>query len=144
MSARRVTHAVLAGFLLAAAAAIAPAVADGPRDQILAALLAEAQQADPGFAGFAAERGAAFYAATQSGGKPDTPSCASCHGAAPREQGRTRAGKEIAPMAVSLTPDRFTDPAKVEKWFGRNCNSVLGRDCTAAEKGDFIAYLMGQ
>jgi mono/diheme cytochrome c family protein len=130
--------------MLAAAAAIGAAQADPLRDQILAALLAEAQQADPGLAGFSAERGAAFYAATQSGGKPDTPSCASCHGASSREQGRTRAGKEIAPMAVSLTPDRFTDPAKVEKWFGRNCNSVLGRDCTAAEKGDFIAYLMGQ
>jgi mono/diheme cytochrome c family protein len=144
MSARRFAHPLFAGLLLAATALIAPAEADASRDQILAALLAEAQQADPGLAGFSAERGAAFYAATQSGGKPDTPSCASCHGASPREQGRTRAGKEIAPMAVSLTPDRFTDPAKVEKWFGRNCNSVLGRDCTSAEKGDFIAYLMGQ
>jgi hypothetical protein len=144
MSARRFARALCAGLLLAAVATIGAAQADPLRDQILAALLAEASQADPGFAGFSAERGAAFYAATRSGGKPDTPSCASCHGATPREQGRTRAGKEIAPMAVSLTPDRFTDPAKVEKWFGRNCNSVLGRDCAAAEKGDFIAYLMSQ
>jgi hypothetical protein len=44
-------------------------------------------------------------------------------------------------MAVSMTPDRFTDPEKVAKWFSRNCNGVLGRDCTAVEKGDFITYL---
>ena len=46
-------------------------------------------------------------------------------------------------MAVSVTPERFTDAAKVEKWFGRNCNTVLGRECTALEKGDFITYLSG-
>ena len=141
MPVRLFARALLVALPLAAAS---PAAADPARDQILAALLAEAQAADPGFAGFSAERGAAFYAATQAGGKPDTPSCTTCHGAAPRDAGRTRAGKEIAPMAVSQTPDRFTDAAKVEKWFGRNCNSVLGRDCSAAEKGDFITYLMGQ
>ena len=52
-------------------------------------------------------------------------------------------GKAIAPMAVSLSPDRFTDPDKVEKWFLRNCNTVLGRECTAQEKGDIITYLSG-
>ena len=36
---------------------------------------------------------------------------------------------------------RFTDSAFVEKWFGRNCDSVLGRACTAAEKADVIAWL---
>ena len=47
-------------------------------------------------------------------------------------------------MAVSVTPDRFTDLAKVEKWFRRNCNTVLGRECTPAEKGDFIAFMTSQ
>jgi cytochrome b len=27
------------------------------------------------------------------------------------------------------------------KWFGRNCNTVLGRECTAQEKGDILTYL---
>jgi hypothetical protein len=44
-------------------------------------------------------------------------------------------------MAVSQNPDRFTDPAKVEKWFRRNCHTVLGRTCTAKEKGEIITYL---
>ncbi len=47
-------------------------------------------------------------------------------------------------MAVSLTPTRFSDLAKVEKWFSRNCQTVLGRLCTTVEKGDFIAYLASQ
>ena len=38
--------------------------------------------------------------------------------------------------------ERFTRPDKVEKWFRRNCNDVLGRACTASEKGDVLAYLM--
>ena len=96
------------------------------------------------FAGFSAERGDAFWTAAHAGGKPDTPSCTTCHTPDPTAQGQTRAGKQIAPMAVSQTPDRFTDPAKVEKRFGRNCNTVLGRDCTPVEKGDVITYLSGK
>lgn len=112
------------------------ALAAGPRDALLARYASEA-----GGATFSPARGEAFFHATHSGGKPDTPSCTTCHTADPRAQGRTRAGKTIEPMAVSANPARFTDPAKVEKWFRRNCNSVLGRECTAAEKGDFIAWL---
>jgi hypothetical protein len=124
---------------VAAAGTVSPA-----RQAILAAFAAEAKQADPAFTGFSAERGHAFWTAAHAGGKPETPSCTTCHTTDPTREGQTRAGKQIAPMAVSKTPDRFTDSAKVEKWFGRNCNSVLGRDCTAVEKGDVIAYLSGK
>jgi hypothetical protein len=50
-------------------------------------------------------------------------------------------GKAIRPMAVASNPERFTDPAKVEKWFGRNCKEIVGRACTPSEKADFIAYM---
>jgi hypothetical protein len=30
----------------------------------------------------------------------------------------------------------------VEKWFKRNCNDVLARACTPAEKADVLAYLL--
>ena len=53
-----------------------------------------------------------------------------------------RRGSE--PMAVSSNPGRFTDPAQVEKPFDRDCSNVLGRACTAEEKGDFITYLKEQ
>lgn len=68
-------------------------------------------------------------------------SCATCHTSDPRNKGMTRANKEIAPMAPSVNPMRFTDPAKVEKWFTRNCKDVLERPCTPQEKSDFIEYL---
>ncbi|MCE9633679.1 MAG: DUF1924 domain-containing protein, partial [Methylophilales bacterium] len=48
----------------------------------------------------------------------------------------------IEPMAPIMNPQRFTDQAKVEKWFGRNCKDVLERTCTAQEKGDYIQYLV--
>jgi hypothetical protein len=118
--------------------------AEPKRDAILAQLLAQAKKEDPGVTSFSADRGAAFYKATHQGGKPGTPSCTSCHGNSPHDRGKTRAGKDIDPMAVSKNPARYTDPDNVEKWFRRNCGDVLGRVCTAREKGDFITYMMGQ
>ena len=118
--------------------------ADPARDAILADFAAEAKKADPAFTGFSAERGQVFWSAKHTGGKPDTPSCTSCHGNDPTAAGETRAGKRIEPMAVSKTPSRFTKVDEVTKWFGRNCNSVLGRECTPLEKGDVITYLSGE
>lgn len=114
------------------------------RDAILAGYAAQAKTADPGFSNFSAERGAIFYRTKHGGGSPDTPACTTCHGADPKAAGETRAGKAIEPMAVSKNPARFTDSAKVEKWFLRNCKGVLGRECTAQEKGDYITFLSSQ
>lgn len=116
----------------------------GPRDSIMAGLTAEAKAADPGFAGFSAERGKAIFFNNYGTGKPDTPACTSCHGKTPQSGGETRAGKAVDPIGVSKTPDRFTDPKKVDKWFRRNCNGVIGRECTALEKGDFITFMLSQ
>ena len=70
-------------------------------------------------------------------------SCSSCHGAVPTGAGRHAAtGKPIEPLAPAFQAQRFTDAAKAEKWFRRNCNDVLGRECTAAEKADVLAWLM--
>jgi len=69
-------------------------------------------------------------------------SCATCHGAPPTQPGKHAAtGKAIGALAPAFNPERFTDPAKVEKWFRRNCNDVAGRDCSAAEKADVLAWL---
>ena len=70
-------------------------------------------------------------------------SCASCHGAEPTQGGRhASTGKPIAPLAPAANPNRFIDTAKAEKWFRRNCNDVLGRECSAAEKADVLAWLI--
>lgn len=69
--------------------------------------------------------------------------CASCHGAVPTGNGQHAAtGKTIAPLAPAFNPARFTDTAKVEKWFRRNCGDVVGRECTAAEKADVLSWLI--
>jgi hypothetical protein len=134
-------HAIAA--ILAAAGVLAGSAssADPRRDAILAEFLVQARKDEAGFTRFVAERGAAFYRATHPGGKQG--SCTSCHGNSPLEKGKTRAGKDIEPMAVSKNSARYTDRETVEKWFTRNCQDVLGRLCTAREKGDFITYMMG-
>jgi hypothetical protein len=125
-------------------APLALAAAGSPQKQVLDQYMSEAKAADPSFAGFSGERGKSFFFAEPATGKPDTPGCTSCHSKNPKESGRTRAGKDIGPMAISAKSDRYTDIAETEKWFKRNCDSVLGRPCTPAEKGDFITFMIGQ
>ena len=70
-------------------------------------------------------------------------SCSTCHTADPRRPGRhVVTGKTIQPLAPSANPQRFTDEAKVAKWLRRNCRDVLGRECTAQEKGDVLTWLL--
>lgn len=70
-------------------------------------------------------------------------SCASCHGAVPTQSGKHAVtGKAIGALAPAFNPERFTDAAKTEKWFRRNCNDVVGRECSAAEKADVLSWLI--
>ena len=118
-----------------------PVLAGAARQPILDGYAADAKAADAAFAGFSAGRGETLFRTKFAAGDAETPACTSRHTDNPDGTGRTRAGKDIAPMAVSKTPDRYTDREKVEKWFGRNCKSVLGRECSALEKGDFITFM---
>ncbi|MCU0935544.1 MAG: DUF1924 domain-containing protein [Gammaproteobacteria bacterium] len=112
--------------------------ADAPSD-FLRAFESEARTAGPSFSGFSARRGEQFFAARQ--GREW--SCASCHTENPAAVGiHAKTGRPIQALAPAANGDRFTRAEKVEKWFRRNCNDVLGRSCTAAEKGDVLAYLM--
>jgi len=115
-----------------------------PREDLLAQYAAAAKAASPAFSGFSAARGEKLHFTKFAGGKAETPACTSCHADNPRSAGRTPAGKTVEAVAVSVTPARYTDPAKVEKWFKRNCNDVLGRECTPLEKGDWLTYVIGQ
>jgi len=115
-----------------------------PLDDQLAAYASAAKAANPAFAGFSAARGEKLHVTRFALGKPDTPACISCHGTDTRRPGKTLTGKVIEPVALSVTPGRYADPAKVEKWFKRNCNEVLGRECTPLEKGDWLTFMRGQ
>ena len=70
-------------------------------------------------------------------------SCASCHENPPNHDTKhIVTGKVIKPLSPNANPERFVDQAKVEKWFKRNCNDVLGRECTPQEKADVLSWLM--
>lgn len=117
---------------LALAVGGTPALAAAPAD-LLAGYAAEAAVKPD------AQRGQAFFATAH--GREW--SCASCHGQTPTGAGRhASTGKPIAPLAPAADARRFTDLAKTEKWFRRNCGDVLGRACTPAEKADVLAWLL--
>jgi len=101
----------------------------------------EARKTSAEFQEFSVERGKRFYLQAKASASGQI-SCATCHTVDPSQSGQTRAGKSIDPMAPAINPKRFADAAKVEKWFMRNCDDVLKRNCTAQEKGDFITYLV--
>jgi hypothetical protein len=86
-----------------------------------------------------AERGRVFFT-TAHGGEW---SCASCHGARPVAAGRhASTSKALDALAPGFNPQAFTDTAKVDKWFRRNCKDVLQRECSPTEKADVLAYLL--
>jgi mono/diheme cytochrome c family protein len=110
------------------------------RTAVAAAFMATAAAAAPqSVAGFSPQVGEQFFKSTHG----NDWSCASCHTADPRSVGKhAKTGKEIAPLAPTANPQRFTSAEKVEKWFKRNCGDVLGRDCSPEEKGNVLAYLL--
>ena len=68
--------------------------------------------------------------------------CTTCHTTDLKQSGKhVRTGKVIEPMAASVNSKRLTEVKKIKKWFVRNCKWTLGRECTAQEKGDFLAFL---
>jgi len=87
-------------------------------------------------------RGATFWQARRPGPDGELRSCDDCHGDDFTRPGRhVRTRKPIDPLAPSVNPQRFTDLAGIEKWFRRNCDWTVGRECSAQEKGDLLAWL---
>lgn len=124
-------------FTLAASLALsvfcAPAQAQtSPAEQAAGYVAASGQPAQ-------AARGQEFF--TTKHGKDW--SCSTCHTAKPTVDGKhATTGKVISPLAPAANAQRFTDVAKTEKWFRRNCNDVVGRECTPAEKADVLTWLL--
>jgi len=113
----------------------------GPIDDIIKSYLQESKKIDSNLKEFDAAKGKDFYHAKQIRKDGKKTSCETCHTPDPKMPGKSQAGKAIEPMAPIVNPKRFTDKAKVEKWFKRNCMDVYERPCTALEKGHFIKYL---
>src|SRR5262245_31293058 len=122
----------LGGLLLIAAAG-----ADTPRD-FLGRFESQARAESPGFATSAA-RGEQFF--HQAGTKDWR--CSTCHTDNPSAVGtHATTGKPIDPLSPLANAERFVRADKVDKWFKRNCNDVLERACSPAEKADLLAYLL--
>jgi cytochrome c peroxidase len=118
------------------------AMADTPI-QLLNEYAAEAGKTQKNFTP-SADRGRAFFREHRTITEK-MENCASCHTEHPTAQGKhVVTGKIIEPLAPTTGSKRFTDRAKTEKWFGRNCKEVIGRECTAAEKADLIRYLQSE
>jgi mono/diheme cytochrome c family protein len=127
---------IILPLLLASAAALA----DTPL-QSLVYYSSEARRQQPDFVADGA-RGRSF-ALRNWGVSQSLARCATCHTERPAGAGRHAiTGKPIAALSPAVSPGRFGNPAKVEKWFRRNCTEVVGRGCTAAEKADFIKFVM--
>lgn len=128
------THILITTLLLGVATLATAA------DTVLDPYTAAAKSAAAPFAGFSAARGEQIFRAKHADAQEE--SCTSCHTTDPRKNGQhAKTGKTIEPLAPVANAKRFTDPAKVEKWFKRNCKEVLARECTALEKGDFVTWM---
>lgn len=70
-------------------------------------------------------------------------SCSSCHTDNPAAVGKhITTKKAIKPLAPAANPARFSDVDKVEVNFEKHCLDIIGKDCTAQEKADYITYLL--
>lgn len=134
MTARRGARILAGGLKLMPLLVPMPTLAAATTPVEQAARFAE-QAGAPGVA----QRGQSFFT-NRHGGEW---SCSSCHGHPPVVPGKhASTGKAIEPMAPAVSAKVFTDSARVDKWFRRNCNDVLRRECTAGEKADVLAYLL--
>ena len=119
-------------------AGMLPAHAETPQN-FLDTFAQESKAQNPSFKGFSAKAGESFYKNKHGGDW----SCSSCHTDNPSAEGKHAVtGKVIQPLSPNANPSRFTDAAKVNKWFKRNCNDVLKRECTPEEKGNLLTYLL--
>ena len=128
---------ILAALLFLAGAS--PVCAETPVN-LVSGYAAEAAKATPGFAP-SAQRGQAFFTKDWRVSQK-MPNCTVCHGKNIKVDGKhVVTDKRIDPLSPAVNPERFTSLKKVEKWFKRNCTEVVGRECTAAEKADFIQFI---
>jgi len=123
---------VLLAISTTAALAAAPAQAVTAQDLLAGYVKASGAPANPA-------AGQVFF--TEKHGKDW--SCATCHSTNPVGAGKhATTGKAITALAPIGDAARFTDLAKTEKWFKRNCNDVVGRECSASEKANVLAWLL--
>lgn len=102
-----------------------------------------AKTANPEYSGPSAVDGKFFFNRKIKLANGKEAACASCHTANPADEGKhIITGKPIKPLSPNVNYKRFSDVEKVEEQFTKHCNDIIGSDCTAAEKANYIAYLL--
>jgi hypothetical protein len=103
----------------------------------------QAIAANKEFAGPSAEEGKIFYNNKLKTTSGKEVACASCHTANPADNGKNVVtGKAIKPLSPAVNEKRFADFEKVEAKFTQHCVDILGADCTAAQKANYITYVL--
>lgn len=102
-----------------------------------------AKAANPEYAGPSAVAGKHFFNRQIKLANGKAAACASCHTSNPADEGKHMVtGKPIKPLSPMVNYRRFSDVEKVEEQFTLHCNDIIGSDCTAEEKANYIAYLL--
>lgn len=137
----RMTHYVLA-VMFASASLVAKAdVANA--EKLADKYVKIAKSVNASYAGTSSMDGKMFFNRKIKAPNGKEVACASCHTMNPANEGRhIVTGKSIAPLSPVVNAKRFNDLDKVEEKFTEHCNDIIGTDCTAAEKANFIAYLL--
>jgi len=102
--------------------------------------------ASQGVTKYDAEHGRTLWQEKNKGDAPyQSRSCESCHGQNLKQHGRhIKTNKKINPIAPSANTRSLKSIKKVKKWFKRNCKWTKGRECSAQEQADILAYLLTQ
>ncbi|MGZ8257961.1 MAG: DUF1924 domain-containing protein [Methylotenera sp.] len=102
-----------------------------------------AKSVNPDYAGPSAADGKFFFNRKIKLANGKEMACASCHTSNPADEGKhIVTGKAIRPLSPVVNFKRFADIDKVEEQFTLHCNDIIGSDCTAAEKANYITYLL--
>ncbi len=132
---------VLAALLSLSAISAQASVANAKKLIIIYHTQAIAENKD--FPGPSAEEGKVFFNNKVKAANGKETACASCHTANPANNGKNiETGKTIKPLSPFVNEKRFADFEKVEAKFTQHCVDILGADCTAAQKANYISYVL--
>lgn len=112
-------------------------------EKLVSIYSAVAKHDNPDYAGPTAVEGKFFFNRKIKLGNGKEMACASCHTANPADEGKHAiTGKAIRPLSPVVNAKRFEDFDKVQEKFTQHCKDIIGSDCTAAEKANYITYLL--
>ncbi len=135
------TNILLAALLGLAAVSAQASVANA--EKLVVIYNTQAKAANPEYAGPTVADGKFFFNRKVKLGNGKEMSCSSCHTANPADNGKhVVTHKTIKPLSPAVNPKRFADFEKVEAKFTQHCVDIIGSDCTAAEKANYITYVL--